>query len=142
MAVINLSADSTTVVLNGTNFQDFIDGDIITITFPNQNTSHTRSLQSVNIQQRSDKDVAQIVLRVAKYSDGDETLNSWANMTPTTVISGSIKENYEKDGEARISTYRLDGATIMQKPEDVRNNQDGSNVLEYTIQANRCIRSL
>lgn len=142
MAEINLPADSTTIVFNGVNFVDFPDGDTVTITFPNQNTSHTRSLRGVNIQQRSDRDVAEITLRVPKYSDEDETLTSWINSKPAVIIAGSIKENYTKDGEDRVATYRIEGASIQQQAVDTRNSTDGNNLMEYTIRANSCVRSL
>ena len=139
---IALAADSTTVVLYGFLVDDLVDGDYVLMTPANPATAQTRGLNSVNVQRRSDGLVYDITIRVPKYSATDEQFNSWISTSIPTILNGSIKENYEKDGTARVCTYSIEGASFTTLPTDTRNNQDGNNMMEYIIRANTTVRSL
>lgn len=139
MSNIGLNADSSTLILNGEGITDFVDGDTIVMTPVNALTNHTRSLESVNIQKRSDADVYDIVFRVAKYSDNDEYLLAQLNNPSVVIFNGSLRENYSKDGEQRIRTFTLEAGSFTTQPTETRNNIDGNNAREYTIRFNRVI---
>lgn len=140
MAEITLPADSSTLVLNGTVIDDFVDGDTITMTPVNPLTAHTRSSKGVNIQGRSDGHVYDLVFRVPKYSDSDIFMLSNMNSDMPVVFNGTLKENYNRDGAATVTTYSLESASITTLPTDTRNNQDGNNTMEYTLRVNRAMR--
>ncbi len=140
MSVISLAANSTTLILNGQIISDFIDGDTVTMTPVNPLSAQTRSLNSVNIQKRSDAYVYDLVFRVPKYSDADIYMKGEANQDSVTVFDGSLKEDYTKDGEDFVTTYTLSSATITTLPTDTRNNQDGNNAMEYSMRVNKAVR--
>ena len=141
MSIIQLLADSTTQVLNGHLFNDFIDGDTLSLTPVNDLTSRNRSTRGLNIQKRSDSDVKDLVFTVPKYSDDDIYMNSQMNSQIPVVFEGSVKENYIKDGVEFVTTYTLEDGTITTQPTDQRNNVDGNQEMQYTIQFNRAIRA-
>lgn len=140
MATVNLAADSSTLTLNGTVIDDFVDGDTLTMTPVNPVTGRMRSLRGINIQERSDKDVYDLVFRVPKYSDSDIFLNTEVNQSPPTVFDGTLKEVYDRDGVEITNTYTLEAGSFTTQPTDTRNNQDGNNMMEYTIQFDRAVR--
>lgn len=140
MSEITLAAESTTLVLNGRAYEDVVDGDTLTLTPVNPTTEQTTSKKGVNIQGRSDKDVMDLVVRVAKYSDDDNALNTARNATPPTVLAGTCKETYLKDGTEITTTYVLEQGSLTTPPSDTRNNQTGNNMLEYTIRFNKGVR--
>ncbi len=95
MAVITLPADATTLIFNGTVIGDLLEGDIITIAPPNPATGRVNGIGgSVNINERSDKDVHDLTVRVLKYSESDVFLNNIRRQSPPTVINGSAKTAY------------------------------------------------
>lgn len=141
MANVTLAADSSTLTLNGIVIDDFVDGDIIVLTPVNPATSRMRSSNGLNIQGRSDKDVHDMVFRVAKYGDNDTYLGNERNQSPPTVFNGTLKEVYQKDGVTITTTYSLENGSFTGQPTDTRNNQDGNNTMEYTIQFDRCVRA-
>ena len=141
MSVIQLLADSTTLVLNGRPFNDFIDGDALTLTSPNELASRNRSVRGLNIQKRSDSNVKDLTFTVPKYSDDDIWMNSQLNSEKPVLFKGSVKENYMKDGVEFVTTYTLEDGTLTTQPTDTRNNQDGNQEMAYTIQFNRAIRA-
>ena len=141
MSTIQLLADSTTLVLNGHLFNDFIDGDSLSLTPPNDLTSRNRSTRGLNIQKRSDADVKDLVFTVPKYSDDDIYMNSQINSQVPVVFDGSVKENYVKDGVEFVTTYTLEAGTVTTQPTDQRNNVDGNQEMQYTIQFNKAIRA-
>lgn len=140
MSTIQLLADSTTMVLNGRVFTDFIDGDSLSLTPVNDLTSRTRSTKGLNIQGRSDALVKDLTFTVPKYSDDDIWLNTQVNQDEPVVFNGSVKEYYTKDGVEMITTYTLEDGSFTVQPTDQRNNTDGNNEMTYTIQFNRAKR--
>lgn len=140
MASAQLANDATTISWNGRNYNDLMEGDFVVITPVNPATSHTRSRQGVNIQERSDKDVYDVVIRVQKYSDDELELNRIKDASPPEVLNGTIKENYVKDGEERVTTWRTEQGSITTQPTDTRNDLDGNSMMEYTIRFNRARR--
>lgn len=141
MSTIQLLADSTTLVLNGRLFNDFIDGDALVMTFPNELASRNRSVRGLNIQKRSDSDVADLTFTLPKYSDDEIWMNSQRNSQTPVLFKGSVKENYIKDGVEFVTTYTLEDGTITTQPTDTRNNTDGNQEMAYTIQFNKAIRA-
>ena len=139
MSNIVLNADSTTLILNGQGLTDFVDGDTVTLTPVNPLSSHTRSLEGVNYQKRSDAGVYDLVFRLAKYSDNDEYMLAQLNNVDLVLFNGSCRENFIKDGQERVRTFRLEGGSITSQPTETRNNLDGNNLREYTIRFNNVI---
>ena len=137
MSDIQLLADSTTLVLNGHLFEDFIDGDYVNLTFPNAVTSRNRSIRGLNIQKRSDRQVVDVQFTIPKYSDDDTWMNTQKNQDVPVIFSGSVKENYIKNGIEMTTTYTLEGGSITEQPVDQRNNIDGNQEMQYTIQFNK-----
>jgi len=141
MSTIQLLADSTTLVLNGHLFNDFIDGDALVISPPNDLASRNRSVRGLNIQKRSDAGVRDLTFTLPKYSDDDIWLNSQLNKDVPVIFKGSVKENYVKDGVEFVTTYTLEDGTITTQPTDTRNNVDGNQDMAYTIQFNKATRA-
>ena len=141
MSTIQLLADSTTLVLNGRLFNDFIDGDALTLTPVNELASRNRSTRGLNIQKRSDSDVMDLVFNLPKYSDDEIYMNTQRNSQVPVLFEGSVKENYIKDGVEFVTTYTLEDGTITAQPTDTGNNTDGNQDMSYTIQFNKAIRA-
>ena len=141
MSTIQLLADSTTLVLNGRLFNDFIDGDAVTLTPVNDLVSRNRSVRGLNIQKRSDSDVMDLAFTLPKYSDDEIWMNSQRNSQVPVLFKGSVKENYIKDGVKFVTTYTLEDGTITVQPTDTRNNTDGNQDMAYTIQFNKATRA-
>lgn len=142
MANILLPNDSTTITLNGQVLRNLAEGDQTTITFANPRTGRVNSETGVTVHERSDADVADIVVRVQKLSDDDVFLSQANQSKPLTIINGSIKSIYYKDGEKFVETYSIEFASITDQPEPVTNTQDGNALMEYTIQSRRTVRSM
>jgi len=140
MGTVALTAKSTTLILNGRALVDFVDGDTILLTPVNELTSHTRSPNSLNIQQRSDGRVYDLTFRVPKYSDDDGFMASIIASEAPIIINGSCKEDYRLDGSDRTTTYTLENGSVTTLPTDTRNNQDGNNLMEYVIRFDRVFR--
>ena len=138
---IILNGDATTMQLRIGNenltVDDLIAGDTITITPVNAETTRTYGAgNSVNIQRNTNKDVHTIVFRVQKLNGTDKTLTNYMNAkTLSQVIEGSVKTIYFEDGEQMIENYKISGGSITTKPTDTKNNVDGNNSMEYTIEA-------
>jgi len=99
MAGIALAADSTTVVLNGTAIVDLSEGDYIVLTPANPATSHINSTNGgVNINERSDRGVHDLTLRVQRYSASDGILN---NLPPAVRPSC-----YQREPEGKLQSRR------------------------------------
>jgi len=142
MAAYQLCADNVTAIINGTVIADFAEGDILSITPVNPSTGRTNGNNgSVVVKQRVDKDVHNIVIKVIKYSESDIFLNSLEGQCPPVLLNGSIKESYTKDGKEGQGTWSIESGSFTTKPTDGFNNQDGSPIVEYTIQAN-CKRTI
>jgi len=140
MSTVQLLADSTTLVLNGHLFNDFIDGDYLNLTPVAELTTRNRSTRGLNIQKRSDANVRDLEFTVPKYSDDDTWLNSQLNQETPVVFEGSAKENYIKDGIEMVTTYTLEEGSFTVQPTDQRNNVDGNQEMVYTIQFNKARR--
>ena len=141
MSTIQFLSDSTTLVLNTRLFNDFIDGDALTLTPVNDLASRNRSVRGVNIQKRSDSGVMDLAFTIPKYSDDDIYMTSQINQDLPVLFSGSVKENYVKDGVEFVTTYTLEDGTITTQPTDTRNNTDGNQDMVYTIQFNKATRA-
>lgn len=136
MSVITMAADSTTLIVNGVAIADTVAGDRIVMTPVNAATSRiVGSNDNVVIAGRVDANHYDLTINVIKYSDSDTYLNSIVNQNVPVVIDGSIKENYYRDGESRVSSWSLERGSITTQPTDTRNDQDGNAVMAYTIQA-------
>lgn len=142
MSVISLAADSTSLILNGAGITQFAEGDFITLTPVNPKTGRVNSSTGVNINNRMDGDVFDLVVRVQKYGSDDVLLQSWVNSAAPVVINGSVKESFIRDGQDFTESYTLDAGSFTTQPTDTKNNQDGNGMMEYTIQFRRAKRNL
>lgn len=143
MSAIQLSNDATTLVLNGRVYANLSEGDFVTLNFPNPRTSHVNSVDGgVTINGRVDGPVANLTVRVQKYSDDDIALNNALNQNPTEVLNGSMKTNFTRDGVDGVETYTLENGSLTDQPENTKNNQDGNAVMEYVIRFRSAKRAL
>lgn len=143
MSVITVSLDSGTLILNDYTFKSFVEGDYLTLTPVNPKTSRVNSAAGgVTIGDRIDGDVYDVTFSVQKYSDDDVQMLSFINAAGVTVIAGSAKESYSKDGQAGVESWNLDGGSITTQPTQGKNNQDGNATMEYTVQFRTAKRSL
>ena len=129
---IVLKADSTTLVLNGTVINDFVESDIITLAGANPTTSHQNGTgANVLIKKRSDSDVYDLTVNVIKYSNSDIFLNSALNQEVPVVFNGSLKESFLRDGAEGVENWLLENGSLTDKPEHSYNSQDGNNTVSY-----------
>ena len=143
MAILQFQADSTSLILNGAAMLDLVEGEFITLDYVNPLTSHTNSDEGgVNINKRVDGGVADLVVRVQKYGAADVTLNSATNQKAPVVFKGSIKEDYIRDGVAGAESHILENGSITTRPGNKKNNQEGDNVMEYTIRFRNATRNI
>lgn len=142
MAIIVIPNDGITATLNGTRLRDLAEGDTITITYPNPQTGRVNSETGVSIHERSDAFVADIVINVQMYSDTDVFLNQLMSTNPLTIVEGSIKARFMKDGEMLNETFTVQAASFTDKFEKTANRQDGSAVMTYTLQSRETKRVL
>lgn len=138
---IILNGDATTMQLqigsDNLTVDDLIAGDTITITPLFAETTRTYGAgNSVNIQRHTNKDVHTVVFRVSKLGNTDKAISNYMNAkTLSQVIEGSIKTIYYEDNAQKIENYKISGGSITTKPTDTKNNTDGNNAMEYTIEA-------
>lgn len=138
---IILNGDATTMQLqigsDNLTVDDLIAGDTITITPLFAETTRTYGARnSVNIQRHTQKDVHTVVFRVSKLGNTDKALSNYMNAkTLSQAIEGSVKTIYYEDGSQKIENYKISGGSITTKPTDTKNNTDGNNAMEYTIEA-------
>ena len=143
MPVISLAADSTTLILNGTAIADLMEGDTLELTPINPVTEHTNgSAGGVAINSRIDGGVHDLVVRVMKYSPSDVFLNNAINQEAPVVFDGSMKENFVKDGADGVGSWLLESGSMTTRPTDIKNNQEGNNLMEYTIRFRNAARSI
>jgi len=143
MAVLAFATDSTSLILNGTAITDFIEGDFVELNPVNPLTSHVNaSAGGVNINKRVDSGVHDLIVRVQRYSAGDVFLNSAMNQESPVVFNGSVKEDFIRDGVAGAESYILENGSLTTRPGNVKNNQDGNAVMEYTIQFRNATRNV
>ena len=138
---IILNGDATTMQLkigsDNLTVDDLIAGDTITITPLFAETTRTYGAgNSVNIQRHTNKDVHTVVFRVSKLGNTDKAISNYMNAkTLSQVIEGSVKTIYYEDGSQKIENYKISGGSITTKPTDTKNNTDGNNAMEYTLEA-------
>lgn len=143
MAIITMAADSTSLILNGTAITDFAEGDIVELNPVNDRTSHVNASNGgVNINQRNDGGVHDLVVRVQKFSASDVFLNSAMNQAEPVVFNGSVKEDFIRDGSAGTESYTLESGSFTTRPSNVKNNTDGNGVMEYTIRFRNATRNI
>jgi len=143
MAAIVTSVEKTTLVLNGTAINDYASGDIITLTPVNPVSSHVNgSNGSVNINERSDRDVYDLTIRVLRMTDSDSFLNNVMRTSPITVLNGSLKENFTKDNVDNIESWILENGSIITQPTITINNEDGNGLVEYVVRFRKATRNI
>ncbi len=143
MAVITMSADSTTLTLNGTLINDLVSGDVLTLAPVNPLTSHVNAKNGgVTIQKRADGDVHDLTIRVHRNSESDVFMNSAVNSDQPTVFNGSMKENFNRDGTDGVETWTLANGSITTRPTATMNDQDGNALSEYVIRFRSTVRAL
>ena len=143
MGVITFNADSTSLILNGFGLVDFIEGDYLELAPVNPLTSHTNGANgAVNISKRVDAGVHDLTVRVIKASASDVYLNSARNQGAPTVFTGSIKEDFTRDGSAGVESWLLENGSITDQPGSTKNNQDGNSTVEYKIRFRNCTRQV
>jgi hypothetical protein len=143
MAQITLAADSTTLVLNGTAITDLVAGDVLTLAPANPSTAHVNSTNGgVNIQERSDRGVYDLTVRVQRFSESDVFLNNANRQSPPVVFSGSVKENYTRDGTEGVESWIMENGSITTQPTSTKNDQDGNALSEYVIRFRNTARNL
>jgi len=138
---IVMSADNTTVVLNGNIIDDFQEGDTIVLSPVNPVTSHTNGAKgNVIIKKRTDGDVYDLTLNILKFSKSDIYLNNAINADTPVLFAGSVKETYVKDGTEGVENWILENGSLTDRPTDTKNNQDGNSTLEYKLRFRRATR--
>lgn len=143
MAKIILAADSTTLVLNGFAIVDFAEGDFLELNPVNDLTSHTNaSGGGVNINKRVDGNVHDLVVRVQRFSASDVYLNSAVNQQSPVTFDGSVKEDFTRDDVQYSESYILENGSITTRPANVKNNQDGNGMMEYTLRFRNASRNV
>lgn len=142
MANITYNTDSTTLALNGYVFNNLIAGDTMEIAPVNPATSRANSANGVSVSNRTDKDVHNLTVRVQKNSQDDIFLNSARNSSAPTILEGSLKENFTKDGSDGVDGWTLEGGSITTLPTSVKNNQEVNAVHEYVIEFRFATRSI
>lgn len=143
MSVITLPLDSSTVTLNGRIYNAFVTGDNATLTPVNPDTARQNAARGgVTIIKREDRGVHTLLLRLQRFTDDDIELNSLLNASAPVLISGSIKTVFVKDGTDGVETYSLENGSATTKPTAVQNDQDGNQLMEYTIEFRNVVRTL
>lgn len=132
---ITIPTDGATLTLNKYAFQTLADGDVISITYPNDKTSHTNGMNGTSvIKNQMAGDVGELTVNVIKYGNDDIFLNPFAeNGVANGVLEGTVQRNYTKDGNEFIESYSLSGGSVIKKPENTINTQDGEEMLPYAI---------
>lgn len=134
MAVITLAANSTTLVLNGFIFNDFLEGDYITLETDNDLASHVVSSDGgAIIKERIDGGVSLLTMRLPKFSDSDIFINSIINSDGITLLNGSMKENFTKDEVEGVESFILENGYVVKKPGSTKNNQDPNGLVECQV---------
>ena len=143
MAIITVSADSTTLVLNGTAITDLITGDVITLVPVNPATAQINSSNGgVNINERTDRGVYDLTIRVQRLSGSDAFLNGALRQSPPMLFNGSLKENYTRDGTSFVESWILESGSITTQPTKTTNDEDGNALSEYVIRFRNATRNL
>lgn len=143
MSVVTIANGSLSAVLNGTAITDLAVGDNLIIAAVNPATSHVNSSNGgVNINERSDRNVRDVTIRVQKFSDSDIFLNSIVRAQGIEVVSGTVKEAFEKDGVLGVESWILSGGSILTEPTKTNNDIDGNAIMEYIFRFRQGTRNL
>jgi hypothetical protein len=143
MTAITYAANSVSFVNNGVALTDFLEGDFITIAPVNPITSHVNgSNGSVNINRHNGADVHDVTVRTPAHSDTDIFLNNAKRNPDITVLNGSLKENFKKDGVPGIEDWILKNGSVITGSTITKNNTDGNSVSEYVIRYRTAIRNI
>jgi hypothetical protein len=142
-SAIVLDADSTTLILNGRAITGFVAGDIMTLTPAADHSSQViGSDGGITINRRADGDVYALMMRIQRYSDDDVFLNSAINQSLPVLFNGSLKQDFQRDGEDFKESWALNNGSLTTKPTVVQNDTDGNAVMEYTISFRSARRSI
>lgn len=134
MATIVADTKNSTLTLNGRTIEDTPEGDVFTVAYQNDVSSQTQgSNNSVVAKQRADKDSALVTVRVLKYSTDDAFLTNAINSGDLTIINGSLKTNFTRNGIDGTDTYNIINGTIQTRGDNTINNTDGAEIMEYGI---------
>lgn len=140
---ISKDADSVTLVLNGHAFTSFGVGDNIVLTPVNPHTSQVNSSDGgVTVSRRADGDVYDMVMKIQKFSDDDVFMNEIINGDVPTILEGSLKEDFTRNGVDGQESWTLEGGSITSKPTNTKNDTDGNATVEYTVRFRRAKRAL
>lgn len=143
MSIIQMVAESTSLVLNGTALTDLAEGDVVEIIPVNPLTSRVNAANGgVSINKRMDGGVHNLIVRVQKMSGSDVFLNSASNQDAPVVFNGSAKHDFVRDGAPAAESYILENGTITTRPSNVKNNTEGNGLMEYTIQFRNVTRNI
>lgn len=143
MAGITLAADSTTVIVNGRAIVDLAEGEYVVLTPANPVTSHINSTNGgVNINERSDRGVHDLTLRIQRYSGSDGFLNNLLRQSPPIIISGSLKENFNRDGTDGVESWILELGSLTIQPTSTKSGTDGNAIQEYVIRFRNASRNI
>lgn len=136
MSVAIVYADtSLTLTLNGHMFNDFASGDAVVLAPVNEKTTRVNGANNtVSIANRFDSNVYNMTINLIENSDDDIYLSRQLNSEYPVIFDGSLKENYRKDGEIRLSNARLEAGSFTTLPTMTKNSQDGSRVRSYALQ--------
>lgn len=138
MSSISIPTGGLSLILNGSLINDFVEGSFVDLTLPNALTSRlTGANDSVVITERVDANVCDLVFRVTRLSPSDKIFLAAINQRPRVVVfNGSLKEEYFSilDDEDAIENWTLEIGTLTNQPVHSKNNQDGTIIVEYTIQ--------
>jgi hypothetical protein len=142
-SAITLAADSTTLILNGTAITDLVEGDTITLAPVNPATSHVNAIGGgVSINERSDRGVYDVTIRVQRFSGSDSFMNNLLRQSPPVLINGSAKENFIRDGIGGVESWVLENGSITTQPTGTKNSTDGNALSEYVVRFRNCSRNL
>jgi hypothetical protein len=142
MSTIVYSTNSVSLTLNGRVLNDLIAGDTMELAPVNPATARVNSASGVSISGRSDASVHTLTVRVQKNSQDDIFLNSARNGNEPTILEGSLKENFKRDGTDGVDSWSLEAGSVTTQPTSVKNNQDGNAVHEYQIEFRFCTRAI
>lgn len=141
MAQILIDNVNRTLKLGTHTFVSLIQGDAVTITFPNDNVTYTiGSNDTVLAKKMLNGDVADVNISVIKYSDDDKFLSTQSELSTPSFIDGSLQTNYTKDGVDGVEVVDFTSLTVKKKADYTYNTADGEEVITYICQARRAKR--
>lgn len=133
----------STLTFNGRRFTDFVEGDKISLEFPNPVTSKRRGVNgNYNVSKTSNGDEANLTINLLKASADDSFLNDALNQELPIILEGSFQGSFTRDGAAGIDSYELQGGTITVRPTLVDNSLEGSDTMTYVVNIAAARRSV